>query len=45
MINTYKWLEHILWSLKKRFIRLKHIATFERVQTLNSKTVSNKAAE
>ena len=45
MINTYKWLEYLLWSLRKRFIRLQHIAIFERVQTLNNKVVSNQAAE
>ena len=45
MIYTYKWLEYLLWSLRKRFIRLQHIAIFERVQTLNNKIVSNQAAE
>ena len=45
MINTYKWLEYLLWSLRKRFIRLQHIANLERVQTLKDKIVSNQAAE
>ena len=44
-IDTYKWLEYFLWSLTKHFIRLQHIAIFEMLQTLNSKTVSNQAAE
>ena len=45
MIYTYKWLEYFLWSLTKHFIRLQHIAIFEMLQTLTSKTVSNQAAE
>ena len=45
MIYTYKSLEYLLWLLRKRFIRLQHIAIFETVQTSNSKIVSNQAAE
>ena len=45
MIYTYKWLEYLLWSLRKGFIRLERIAIFETVQTSNSKIVSNQAAE
>ena len=45
MIYTYKWLEYLLWSLRKRFIRLQHIAIFETVQSSTSKIVSNQAAE
>ena len=45
MIYTYKWLEYVSWSLRKRFVRLQHIAIFETVQTANSKIVSNQAAE
>ena len=44
IIHTYKWLEYFLWSLRKHFIRLQHIAIFEMVQTSRSKIVSNQAA-
>ena len=44
-IYTYKWLEYLLCSLRKSFIRLQHITIFETVQTSSSKMVSNQAAE
>ena len=45
MIYTYKWLEYLLWSLRKYFIRLQHIAIFKTVETSTSKIVSNQAEE
>ena len=37
MIYTYKWLEYLLCSLRKSFIRLQYITIFETVQTSSSK--------
>ena len=31
-IDSYKWLEYLLWSLGKRFIRLQYIKIIETVQ-------------
>ena len=45
MIYTYKLLENFLWSLRKRFIRLQHIAIFEMVQISTSKIVSDQPGE
>ena len=44
-IYTYKWLEYLLYSLRKSFIRLQHITIFETVQISSNKMVSNQAAE
>ena len=44
-IDTCKWLENLLQSLGKRFIRLKHIKIFETVQKSNNKIVSKEAPE
>ena len=48
MIYTYKWLEYLLRSLRKCFIRQQHIAiggNIKTVETSTSKIVSNQAAE
>ena len=44
-MDIFNWLEYLLWSLGKRFIRLKHIKIFETVQKSNNKTVSKEAPE
>ena len=43
--HTCKWLEYILRSLEKRFIRLKYIKIFEAVQESNKKIFSKEAPE
>ena len=44
-IDTCIWLEYLLWSLGKSFIRLKHIKTFETVQISNKEIVSKEDPE
>ena len=44
-IDTCKWLQDLLQSLGKCFIRLRHIKIFETVQKSNNKIVSKEAPE
>ena len=44
-IDTCKGLEYLFYLLGKRFIKLKHIKIYERVQKTNNKIVSKEAAE
>ena len=44
-IDSCKWLEYLLWSLGKCFIRLQHIKIFETVQKSSDKIVSKEAPE
>ena len=44
-MNTCKWVEYLLWSLRNHFIRLKHIKIFEKIQKSNDKIVSKEAPE
>ena len=44
-IDTCKWLEHLLRSLEKHIIRLKHIKIFKTVQKSFDKIVLKEAPE
>ena len=43
--QRFKWLEYLLWSLGKHFIRLKHIKIFETMQKSNYKIVPKETPE